>query len=172
MWNNNDYLFLVPFMKRKIIEKTRGFTLVEILVVIGIIAILAGIVLIAINPSRQFAQARNLQRQSNVNEILNAIGQRIADNKGVFRLATDTICTQNISATTSMKMASSDFDINACLVPTYLPSLPIDPDAGQAYFKTASDYDSGYLIQKNATTTRITISAPYAELGETITVTR
>ncbi len=64
--------------------KKSGFTLIEILVVIGIIAILASIVIIAINPSKQFAQARNTQRQSGVNAILNAIGQRIADNKGVF----------------------------------------------------------------------------------------
>src|SRR3990167_1392999 len=63
---------------------SKGFTLIEILIVLGIIAILAGIVIIAINPSKQFAQARNAQRQSNVEQILNAIGQRMADNKGTF----------------------------------------------------------------------------------------
>src|SRR3954468_12160444 len=68
-------------------KKTRGFTLIEILVVIGIIAILAAIVIIAINPARQFAQARNTQRESNVETILNAIGQNVADNKGVFTCA-------------------------------------------------------------------------------------
>src|SRR3972149_586779 len=67
----------------KNLKKNGGFTLIEILVVIGIIAILAVIVLIAINPARQFAQARDTQRTSNVNAILNAVGQYLADNKGV-----------------------------------------------------------------------------------------
>ena len=54
-------------------RRTGGFTLIEILVVIGLIAILAAVVLIAINPGRQFSQAHNSQRTSNVETILNAI---------------------------------------------------------------------------------------------------
>ena len=53
----------------------KGFTLIEILIVIGIIAILSSIVIIAVNPARQFAQARDTKRQSDVNAILNAVYQ-------------------------------------------------------------------------------------------------
>ncbi len=50
----------------------KGFTLIELLVVIGILAILLAIVLIAINPARQFAQANDTKRESDVHTILNA----------------------------------------------------------------------------------------------------
>ena len=76
-------------MRKLLKNQGSGFTLIEILVVIGIIAVLATIVLIAINPARQFRQARDTQRTSNVNALLNAIGQYIADNKSITKLHSD-----------------------------------------------------------------------------------
>ncbi len=52
---------------------TRAFTLLEMLLVIAIIAILAGIVIIAINPGRQLAQARNAQRASDLRALHSAV---------------------------------------------------------------------------------------------------
>ncbi len=54
----------------------------EILVVIGILAILSTIVIIAINPLRQFAQARNAQRQMDIKQITEAISQYSVDHRG------------------------------------------------------------------------------------------
>src|SRR6266566_3672338 len=67
-------------LKLKNLQK--GFTLIELLVVIGILAILLAIVLIAINPAKQFGQANDTKRSSDVNQILNSINQYMADNKG------------------------------------------------------------------------------------------
>lgn len=51
----------------------KGFTLIELLIVIGILAILATVTLLVLNPAQMFAQARDSQRISDLNTIKTAI---------------------------------------------------------------------------------------------------
>lgn len=150
----------------------KGFTLIEILIVIGILAILAAIIIIAINPARQFAQARNTQRRSDVIAILNAVQQRIVDNKGSF--AEDVTCDALPSSTKVMSSTAdaANVDICDCLVETYLAELPYDPLDTSGAYTSCSSYHAGYTIYKDASSGRITVAAPSVELSETISVTR
>jgi len=131
----------------------RGFTLIEILIAIGILAALAAVAIVAINPARQFAQARNSQRQSNITTLLNAIGQNIADNKGVFTCGSVTL--EANSASTSIDNGSGGSGKNlSCLSPTYIPVFPIDPNNPNAPA-------SGYTVSVDSVG-RVMVCAPNA----------
>jgi len=145
------------------LKSKRGFTLIEILVVIAIITILSAAVIIAVNPGRQFAQARDTQRWTAVNAILNAVHQNMVDNKGVFKCGSLTI-----PGTSTDIAPTPGFDICACLVPVYIASMPADPSTGN--YTDCTTYDSKFFIS-SSTSSRITVSAPSAE-NQAISVTR
>lgn len=144
-----------------------GFTLIEVLVVIGILSVLLLITLVAINPRRQFAQANNTQRNSDVNAILNAINQYASDNKGVLPAGV---------STTNQEIASTGADICDLLVTDYIAALPADPLTGSAITEAGctdvAGYSTGYYVVSSATNNRVTVSAPSAELGASISATR
>ena len=67
------------FVMKKIRE---GFTLIELILVIAIISILAVIVIFALNPSKQLAEAHNSVRWQAVNTFVKAVGQYQVDHAG------------------------------------------------------------------------------------------
>ena len=140
----------------------KGFTLIELLVVIGIVVILAAIVLVAVNPGRQLSTARNAQRKSDVNTILNSVNQYMVDNNGQ-------VPTGMADCGTGMSdIGSGDIDLSVSLVATYVASMPMDP--GSPSTDQGSIVDTYYNICSS--NNRVTVSAPNAELGETVSVTR
>jgi prepilin-type N-terminal cleavage/methylation domain-containing protein len=155
------------------IRNKQGFTLIEILVVIGILAVLLAIVLIAINPQQQFMQANDTQRRSDVNAILNAVSSYAAQNKGQLPAG--------ITSTATPIALSSPVDpgeLNLCtaLTPTYIADLPLDPTdgvktGGSGTTCSATEFNTGYTIQSSAGN-RVTVNAPGAEGGSPISVTR
>lgn len=165
---------LITVNTKNIVKKSeKGFTLIELLVVIGILAILMGIVLIAINPARQFAQANNTDRNNAVTQILNAVGQYEADNHGQL----PTGLTTGMAATEighGAACTGTCVDLCTPLMTTvqYIPSFPEDPKIlNGASITSCTSYDSGYTVSVDASN-RVTIAAPQAELGATIQVQR
>lgn len=136
----------------------KGFTLIELLIVIAIIAILAVVVFVALDPLTRFEKARDAQRWSDVDTILEAAVLDQVDNGGEFfteleNLGPNTyyiIGTANSGCDTGCgaKATSSDcFDLTTLRDDGYLSEIPFDPISGD---ETKTDYylfkdPDGYL---------------------------
>lgn len=142
----------------------KGFTLIEVLLVIVVIAILAGIVIVAINPARQISQANNTQRSSDVKAILDAVHEYAIDNRGALPPAVT-------NTATVIGDDATEIDICADLVPTYIAAIPFDPTDAAGAFTDCTTYNSGYQVSFDAAG-RVTVAAPGAELNVIISVTR
>jgi type IV pilus assembly protein PilA len=144
----------------------KGFTLLEVLLVVAIIAILAGIVIVAINPGKNLGDSRNSQRSADVNTIINGVYQYSLDNSGTIPAGVTTTATE-ICATGA---ASCTGLVDLSVLTTagkYLVSIPKDPQCTT----TCAANGTGYKIAKDANG-RITVNAPAAEQSKTISVTK
>jgi len=139
----------------KINKYKKGFTLLEILLVIAAIGILAAIVLIAINPNRQIAQARDTVRQSDINTLQKALDQYLIDNKAYPTSISTTpgyIC--NTASLQTGGPACTGFVDLKVLVPDYIAAIPRDPQA-------IGD-NAGYIVAI-APNNKISVTASLAE---------
>ena len=160
-------------------KKRQGFTLIELLIVIAIIAILAAIIFVAVDPARRLAEARNAERWSSVNSILNAVLKYTVDHEGTLpsALASATVGTYYVigsdgvgcdAACGAQTTAGSCLNLTGDLVDEYISSLPIDP-LGDSVGADSGNTD--YYIRKTATG-RIQVGSCDPERNQDIEVSR
>lgn len=154
----------------------KGFTLIELLVVIGILGILLAIVLIAINPGRQFKQADNTKRASDINTIINAIHQYAADNRGSLPPGMPAPAASPVPV--NIASGAGNADICGAVVPKYVSLLPSDPKAANdgIGISDCTNYDTEYQVSVDDNS-RVTVLAPNTDTdvtqnGQDISITR
>lgn len=121
--------------------KQRGFTIVELLIVIVVIGILAAITIVAYNGVQQ--RARDVTRTSDISGIQKALELYRVDN-GIY----PSIGTDNVGYALS--------GLAAALVPTYIPRIPNDPNTSLTNYQyvrgTAASGAYGIRISYEAKT--------------------
>ena len=123
----------------------RGFTLIELLIVIGIIAILAAAVIVAINPGQQFAAARDATRESHLSTLYNSLISYQVANQGTWgdidlpQEPTE-ICDTNEHESSTCETEGL-IDLSAP-TPNYINQIPVDPHA--------EDDGTGYKIAEGS----------------------
>ena len=159
------------------LKNKKGFTLIELLIVIGIIAILAGIVLVAVNPAQQFGKANDSERKSEIGTILSAIYQYQTSPtaRGNLPQCEDVDTSTNIDLPDcddtglsgsafdgAMKLGTDagHLDCSGSLVPSYLRELPVDPSS------TYDDGNTGYwvCVDRSTAVDRVYVLATGAEV--------
>ncbi len=144
----------------------KGFTLLELLIVIGILAILATVVALVLNPAELLRQARDSQRLSDLRTINSAIGLWVASASSTTMTPAPTggnctagtgtgygpisnTCTVNASTTINN---TGWVNINFSDIPggSPLSRIPLDPVNSAAYYYQYNNASTTLTFELNA----------------------
>jgi prepilin-type N-terminal cleavage/methylation domain-containing protein len=149
---------------KQIQNQKKGFTLLEVLLVIALIGILVGIIIVVLNPKARFASARNDVRQSDIRKIEGALIQyRLQEGSYPAGLTSTLkeICDPDIANPSTN--CGSNINLSV-LIPIYLQSIPQDPNDKD------TTGGNGYQVAVDITRNVVAVKAIQAESSSTISI--
>ncbi|MDO8604632.1 MAG: type II secretion system protein [bacterium] len=111
----------------------KGFTLLELLIVISIIAILSVALVLILNPAETLKKSRDTQRISDLNTIKTALGLYLTSTSTPWMNGnTDVACAPWSSSTTTLSVLTDGtgwlpINLNSLTSGSPISSLPVDP---------------------------------------------
>ena len=136
-------------------RKQKGFTLVEMLVVIAIIAILAGAVLLAINPVATMQKSRDTTRLNDMDALRSAINIALTEGEiTLVETGPHTSADDNQTVTgdlTTGGYVRYETPTGKTGLGRYIPALPLDPtNTGELVYtfqSTADGYELNCVLE-------------------------
>jgi len=111
-------------------NERKGFTLIEILIVVAIIAILASVILVGLGPTQSLG--RDARRVSDLHEVQNGL-ELYYNSKGAYPIGAGTAWTFLGGVLTTA-------------VPS-ITAIPSDPSTNQSYDYSSDATGGGYILQ-------------------------
>ncbi len=146
-------------------ETKKGFTFIELIVILAIVGLLVAFVFVALNPTDRLEQAHDAVRQTDVEKILSALEAYQADHEGSDLPTVSALENENVYMIVDGAMAvgcddqnaacdTSVTDDTACvdlgeLADTYLSVVPVSPSGHVTWDHGSVDGDTGtgYTLQ-------------------------
>ncbi|MEK7551591.1 MAG: type II secretion system protein GspG [Patescibacteria group bacterium] len=121
----------------------KGFTLVELILVVGIIAILFTVAFMVLNPLGQFQKANDTKRKSDLAQIQRALESYYQDNERYPRTTgAPSYCLQHIVSPWPYYCGNSNWS-------PYMNLVPKDPKSSNRYVYYVSSDGQSYYIYAN-----------------------
>ena len=137
----------------KFFNKKTGFTIVNLVMAIGVLVVIAASVLVVVNPTKRIGQTKDARRLADITAIARAVEAYEIDN---HQIPSDLAAATSLSVGEKFVLCGSSGSLTCdgqtydCLVVddsdflgVYLPELPVDPDK-------SSSADSGYYVTRQA----------------------
>ena len=126
--------------------KKTGFTLIEILIVIGIIAVLASAAIIAINPGHQFSATRDNVRDQHINSLYSSLISYRISNHGWSNIDLPEEFTEICNSNLDDYNCGNFVDLSILVEDGYISEIPVDPQGSDS-----EEYDgTGYFIARGS----------------------